>query len=426
MQNTPFGPLKMDEVFVFYDGPRLFSCRTGSGAMYLTMFADETDASEDWLLASVTTAQLAEAKAGSIDLRSLIENSTRRGAFLVRFDKASGSSAIQLVFSNEPIPGEYLPEPGVSLMPSTQLKTSTSSKIVQRLVVRSGTQPNRTLSLSAVGKVSELWSTLLGSFEYQGQELGELFALGATTGSVVLELGCASPQLVPLAVKAVVDSLALSTNPKKLRAGLRDLPIDAFNLASLLESIVDGSLHLVVDTVGSRPSVEISAEVAAKAARALRTALATTLATSEVPQADVLQRLFRLVDAIQSEEVLTEASTGIVTRQIAYYKHAARTLGYLDDQNAVTTTGEHLLRAGAPGRLALTATQFENSRCGAAWLRWSKVNQLPSLKPESATAFLKDTTILSDSTASRRAMTLSAWLVEVRDHHYSKTTFVKP
>lgn len=420
--DTPFGALELEETFVFYDGPRLFTCRAKAGALYLAMFADESESHEDWLIAAITQAQLDEAKDGFTDLRTLLTNATSRGAFLLRHDATSDQSAIVSVFARE-IPGQYLPAEAVSLAPSIKLQTSLAPRLVQKLSVRRFRRTLGDLSLAAVGKVTEVWSSLLGSFEVNDTELGELVALGASTGSVVLELGSHNPKLVPRAVKEVVEALAISATPKKMRTELRKLAIDPFQLLALLELVSSEQLHVSVETIGVDQPLELDASRAKDIAKQLRDALSLMLDTAEVPQADTLTRMFRLVEATAKGNTISEASTGIVQRQISYYRQAARLLGFLDSTNAISSIGENLVSASASGRFSLTATQFENSRCGAAWLKWASAKELPSLRPESAAPFLKEVTLLSESTADRRAKTLSAWLIDLREYHYSKAKF---
>lgn len=414
-KQSPFGPLTVDEVFVYFDGPRLFTCDASSGDKFLSMFVDENERSEDWLFAAISAEEVQAAKVGDIDLRGLFSGSTKRGAYLVEFDTEADTSRIKRIFASHPIPNELLPASGVSLLPSTALKPRV--EVVQRLRVKS-TGLGR-LALAAVGRVSELWSDLIESFDAGTGQMGEMFALGATTGSVVLELGSDTPTLVGPAVDAVKNALAATQSPKTLRDALRTLSVDAFRVTALLEAIVDGGLNLTIETANQSNPIELTTAAARAAAIRLRVALGTLLDTSDVPQADSLVRLFQLVETISLDHVVDESSTGIVPRQIAYYKHAARTLGYLDAANAVTPAGEALLRSSAEGKMTLTATQFEASRCGAAWLKWSKSKQLTLIEPDSAYKFLGEVTLLSDSTARRRSKTLWSWIIELREFHYS-------
>ena len=65
---TEIGNLTIDEVFGYYDGPRLFSCRSGDGNYYIAIHVDDDGDNEVWLLAPVSTRRLEEVRTGRISL----------------------------------------------------------------------------------------------------------------------------------------------------------------------------------------------------------------------------------------------------------------------------------------------------------------------------------------------------------------------
>jgi hypothetical protein len=76
----------------------------------------------------------------------------------------------------------------------------------------------------------------------------------------------------------------------------------------------------------------------------------------------------------------------------------------------LTRAGRLIASLRGAERLALAAVQFEKSRCGAAWARWSGKSSLSDVAPDSAEKFLLATTDLEPTTARRRAHTLCGWL----------------
>lgn len=135
------------------------------------------------------------------------------------------------------------------------------------------------------------------------------------------------------------------------------------------------------------------------------------LASDQVPQADTIDTVFQVVDLAARRVSIVPKLLGLGTvRQVAYYTNAARALGLFDDQHQLTSAGRLMASLRGAERLGLAAVQFEKSRCGAAWARWSGKGSLGDVAPESAERFLLASTDLELSTARRRAHTLSSWL----------------
>jgi hypothetical protein len=133
------------------------------------------------------------------------------------------------------------------------------------------------------------------------------------------------------------------------------------------------------------------------------------LGSRYVPQADDLETVFRVVELTAAGVELTPLLLGIVERQIDYYSHAAKVLGFLDKDGEPTPIGRRCLALRGTERLSCAAAQFERSTCGAAWMRWARKSTLAAVPAESAEQFLMSATELAETTARRRAMTLRAW-----------------
>ena len=51
---SPLGTLHMVEVYDFYDGPRLFSCASETGSLYLGYWADQDERGDAWIYVNVS------------------------------------------------------------------------------------------------------------------------------------------------------------------------------------------------------------------------------------------------------------------------------------------------------------------------------------------------------------------------------------
>lgn len=155
--------------------------------------------------------------------------------------------------------------------------------------------------------------------------------------------------------------------------------------------------------------------------RALATATADALArvdSREIPQADDVERVFRIVERIAKGK---GDPTDISPRQISYYRRAAKILGFLTEDESLTPGGHLVSRLDREERLRVAAVRFEGSACGGAWVRWSGGRTLLDVDPSTAVDFLRTSAPgLGKDTCERRAQTLIAWHRALAPHHYRR------
>ncbi len=206
--------------------------------------------------------------------------------------------------------------------------------------------------------------------------------------------------------------------------------IDAKTYRTLLETLTQHGATLEVFMVDARADDPVRVEpitvtfaVAKSVLPPVRAAAAasTTLDSSEIPQADDLGRLFRLLDLLRDGVEVTPEALEVTPRQVNYYRHAGRILRLLSEENTLTGAGEQVARLPLEQRRMSVAVLFEESDCGSAWINWSRVSTLVELKPESAEDFIRAAVpTLSPVTARRRAQTLTAWQIELAPFHYTR------
>jgi hypothetical protein len=136
--------------------------------------------------------------------------------------------------------------------------------------------------------------------------------------------------------------------------------------------------------------------------------------TKNVPQANSLSTvcdLLVLVHAGIEDKAELMKELGLVSREIDYYKHAARILGFAefgDGQFSISDQGHRLLRAKTP--------EEARNRLGDA-VRKSEVfadlfSDCGNARPSKSqiVSFLLKRTELNKTTASRRAASILSWL----------------
>jgi len=140
----------------------------------------------------------------------------------------------------------------------------------------------------------------------------------------------------------------------------------------------------------------------------------------DVPQADTLDLVVKLLsvlwhDEAQSKEKIAK-ELGVVKRQVDYYKHAARILGFAvlaDEKVQFTDAGRALMEET---RLEARRTLLREAVFNAPIIRSLLRDRRPEeLSQAVVSQFLRENSNSSGATIPRRAQTMRTWLRDVSD-----------
>lgn len=126
---TDIGALTITEVFIRYDGPRVFSCLSSAGQSYLCLFADETDDSDRWLLVPVSNSRMSAIRTGAISLRNAALTSEDGYVWLVTTGPQYATAGTERVPCDN-IPTEYLPSENMALSSRSEAAQAPTVSIV--------------------------------------------------------------------------------------------------------------------------------------------------------------------------------------------------------------------------------------------------------------------------------------------------------
>lgn len=107
-RNSILGELTLDETFVFFDGPRLFTCRSLTDQTYLVAWAEEGDTSDRWLYAPISRSRLSLVRSGGIPVRSAFEQPEGFLYVVTVADDDTVDEVVEPVSSND-LPDSWLP-----------------------------------------------------------------------------------------------------------------------------------------------------------------------------------------------------------------------------------------------------------------------------------------------------------------------------
>ena len=204
---------------------------------------------------------------------------------------------------------------------------------------------------------------------------------------------------------------------------LTELGIDLKSVENLLAEVVDEKVKVQFSKEGLfEAELNITGERAAKVLAQLKDKSSSFVSSASVPQANDLEKVFRVVQLKQDFQPINPSDLDLTTdRQVAYYLHAARVLGFLSNSNTINSVGYQFSRLSKVDQMNIAAIRFESSDCGWAWLKWAGKSTLEELEPDSAQDFLLEMCpSLSSDTAIRRSKTLKKWQIELAIYRRSK------
>ncbi|WBB52418.1 DUF6575 domain-containing protein [Verrucosispora sp. WMMD573] len=117
---TQLGVLSITDIFVEYDGPKLFACVNGLGQRYLSILVDEDDESEWYVYAPQSVGRMRDLIAGRIGLRDAILKPSGPHVWAVRRSLESADFEIKSITASE-LPDTWLPPADANLaVPGTE------------------------------------------------------------------------------------------------------------------------------------------------------------------------------------------------------------------------------------------------------------------------------------------------------------------
>ena len=105
---TPLGCLEILDVFFYYDGPRIFTCKNKS-MEFLGFLIDELEESDHWLFIPVSKIRVHEIKIGKISIREAITNAEDH-LYEVQLPVIENFKPTIEILLSKDIPDDYLPE----------------------------------------------------------------------------------------------------------------------------------------------------------------------------------------------------------------------------------------------------------------------------------------------------------------------------
>lgn len=407
--NTLLGNLRIVEILDWYDGPRLFVAENAAGHHYIAFWADEQEDVSLWLYSSVSESRISRLISGKLALRNIYTEPEDEVLFLVRLSHQVQSTVE--VISPDRIEVDLLPPNGDFLTSEEDFFTETdfvdikSNEILKHEITVNRPRSKSIIAFEALASVAAYWSKLVHSVLKVPP-----ISVSASVGSLVVELQTDAGSKLPNffnSLRTLIDS----PTPEQISENLNHQESKLLEL--FLESLHQNKLTLTTKiTFGADlPSLVLSHSNVRELRLALIDFNQRRVESTEVPQADDLNKLFRMLVLMNEGEINLGYHLSLSPRQVNYYKHASRVLDLLNESGSITSRGHYLINLSQADRYDVAMMLFESSSVGFAWLRYSEVLSALDLDPESAESFLKSQcSNLAPATVGRRAQTLRYWV----------------
>lgn len=113
-RGTVLGELEMTEVYIDYDGPRLFSCLSATDQRYLAVWSVEREDADGWLYLPVSHRRLDMIRSGATGLRDAYRQAESVVFFVTLHHDLDMRDEVE-PFQPRDLPDEWLPEPDAQL-----------------------------------------------------------------------------------------------------------------------------------------------------------------------------------------------------------------------------------------------------------------------------------------------------------------------
>lgn len=414
LQDTLLGTLYIKNVYEFFEGPKLFSVANEVDSLFVVYWIGDEEEFDKWIILPVSKNRLEYLERKRLDINSILAYQEQKFCYQINipydssiepvFTKISAADMVQAI--KLPRVGLYISSV-IPMLATGKLGPSIEFS-THEIHVEKTAASIEPLVLKGVSKLFECFNDLYSSILNSLDEKDVMRPVSGRPGSFVLSFQAEKMQQIEPLLKELNDLILARGN---LVDFIERKNIDVQMLSALFESVVETSSSFELKSNVTDELVLVVRKTDAEFYNAsLAKMSAQVVGGYQVPQANLIEQVFKIVELKWEDKYLDRFSTGLDERHIQYYIHAAKILGFLNSNGSVSALGQQVAESDNDKRLRIAARSFESSHCGWAWITWSQVKNLSELDPSTAEAFLLEKCLsLSNKTKKRRASTLRQW-----------------
>ncbi|CDH06821.1 conserved hypothetical protein [Xenorhabdus bovienii str. oregonense] len=420
--DTHLGSLFMKNIYEYFEEPRFFSVYNEVGSLFIVYWIGDDDDYDKWLVIPISKERLEYLERKKIDIYASLVYQEQKYYYQVNrnYDDSVESVFLRLE-SKDIVTAIKMPKPQLYISGVTPvLDTGKLGKPVEfsthEIHIEKSSNSTQPLVLSGVSKVFDIFNEFYNSILKSLDEKDVMMPVSGRPGSFALSFQADKMEGIEPLLKEL-NTVILHHGD--IASFVRQRNIDVQILTGLFQSVIETSSNLELKSNSTDDLILMIRKTDAEFYIKTLAKLASEFVGGyQVPQANIITKVFEIVNLKWQDKRLNLQSTGLDDRHILYYIHAAKVLGFISNSGTVTALGQQLAEASQDRRLRIAARSFESSHCGWAWVTWSGANNINGIDPKTAEEFLLDKCLsLSMKTINRRASTLSQWCEALQPHY---------
>lgn len=422
LPDTMLGTLRYKRVYEFFEEPRFFSVENEVNTLFIVYWVGEDADSDSWYIIPVSPSRLEMIERKRVCIRDSLVNQEQGFFYEVKipYDRDLKPSWIDKKAHEVlaiPLPvGELYISSVVPVLSSGKIGEPIAYSTHELHLEKSSKKSAKNLVLSHVSNVCDRFSDLYDRLLESSKCKDKLRPVDARPGSFIISFKADELHLFETDLKELSRLVELRADIVPL---ITEKKIDIQAVTDLFQSIIETGTNMELSSNQTGEKIFIITKAGAEFyIKKLSRLSSLNVGGHQIPQADVLETVYDLVDVVWGGEPLTPINTGLTERHIYYYKHAAKVLGLLDQSGKVTTTGQQLVQSDTETKHKIASRRFEVSHIGWAWITWAEVENLSQVNPDSALDFLTEQChSLSRDTIERRSVTIKHWCQALQKYY---------
>lgn len=422
LSSKMLGTLCYKRVYEFFEEPRFFSVENEVSSLYIVYWVGQDKSSDSWYVIPISPSRLNLIERKRLDIRTSLIEQEQHFFYEVKVSYDPEQDAVWETKGVDRISEYALPNNGlfvstvVPVLPNGRIGEPVAYSTHEIHLEKSSKKSAQNLVLSHVSNVCDRFSELYDRMLETAKIKDKLRPVDARPGSFILSFKAEELHLFEDMFK---ELSRLIESRVDIVPYLIEKSIDIQSFTSLLQSVVETGTNMdLISNQSGEMNFVLTKAGAEFYLKNLTRLSSLTVGGHQIPQADVLSTIYKLVEVVWSGDALSPMNTGLQDRHIYYYKHAAKVLGFLDRFGKVTASGQKLIQSDDITKHKIAARNFEVSHIGWAWINWAEVANLSQLTPESALEFLSaQCHSLSRDTIERRSVTIKHWCAELQKHY---------
>lgn len=415
-----FGKLRIINVYLEFDGPKIFYAENESGSTFFVYWVGDETTFENWYMIPCSKTKIIAFEKKQLNLKKILEEQEQDYFYEIKLPFSSEEKLIVNYKTKDEIFKIELPDENVFVKKVVRYSHSVLVNDLipthELIVSKTNKKSKKNVLLEHMSHVCDRFSELAFGFNKSHGITSTLQPLNARYGSFAISLH--AENLIEF--EGFLEKVSgLMIHKQDIIPFLEEWDIDIKVFLNLLKTIEHSSIDFELRSFSEPNKVikiyKIDAEI--YLSRLKKRAL-TYISSIKVPQGNDIDKIFKLIELKWNNEPVNAITLSVEPRLVAYYRQSAHILGFLEYNGELTPQGQRIALSDDNIKYRIAANAFESSECVWAWMNHFDLTSIADIDPGTATIFLTERCpTLSGETITRRANTLTSWWKQLIPHY---------